>query len=143
MVSGAKTCTAIWQQLIRGPAVMLELVRLVQATLVAAAGSCRHLVVENLLLRQQAQVALRSQGRPHLGTRDKLSLPSRPGPGSVLLPRRHGWYAGRRPRDYRAHCRVVLFTASLAAATLSPIAFVVFCATLAPPSWYVARWLTT
>jgi hypothetical protein len=48
---------------------MLELVRLVQATLVAALLGRRRLVVENLLLRQHvpSQVALRSQRRPELG----------------------------------------------------------------------------
>jgi putative transposase len=51
---------------------MLELVRLAQATLVAALRSRGRLVVENLLLRQQLQVALRSQRRPHLRTQDKL-----------------------------------------------------------------------
>ena len=40
---------------------MLELVRLVLATLVATVRSCQRLVVENLLLSQQLQVALRSR----------------------------------------------------------------------------------
>ena len=42
---------------------MVELGRLVQAVLVAALRSHWRLVVENLLLRQQLQVALRSQRR--------------------------------------------------------------------------------
>jgi putative transposase len=51
---------------------MLELVRLVLATLVAAARSRQGLVVENLLLRQQLQVALRSRRHSRLRSRDKL-----------------------------------------------------------------------
>ena len=51
---------------------MLELVRLLLATLVAAVRHRRRLVVENLLLCQQLQVALRSRRRPRLQARDKL-----------------------------------------------------------------------
>jgi hypothetical protein len=51
---------------------MFDLVRLAHATLFAAFRSRRRLVVENLLLRQQLQVAIRSQRRPHLRSRDKL-----------------------------------------------------------------------
>src|SRR5262252_10782191 len=51
---------------------MLELVRLLLATLVAAVRHRQRLVVENLLLRRQLQVALRSQRRPRLRARDKL-----------------------------------------------------------------------
>jgi hypothetical protein len=68
----AKCCTAIWPQLIGDPTAMLELVRLAQATLVAALRGRRRLVVENLLLRQQLQVALRSLRRRRLRARDKL-----------------------------------------------------------------------
>ena len=58
--------------MIRDPTAMLEPVRLIEEPLVAALRSRRHLVVENLLLRQRLQVTLRSQRRPHLRTRDKL-----------------------------------------------------------------------
>jgi putative transposase len=58
--------------LIDDPGAMLELVRLVLATLVAAARSRQGLVVENLLLRQQLQVALRSRRHSRLRSRDKL-----------------------------------------------------------------------
>ena len=51
---------------------MLELVRPVLATLVSTIRSLQRLVVENLLLRQQLQVALRSRHRPRLRARDKL-----------------------------------------------------------------------
>jgi putative transposase len=51
---------------------MLELVRLILATLVAALRGRQRLLLENLLLRQQLQVALRCQHRPRLYTRDKL-----------------------------------------------------------------------
>src|SRR5499427_8242758 len=51
---------------------MLEIIRLLLATLVAAVRCRQRLVVENLLLRQQLQVALRSQRRPRLRARDKL-----------------------------------------------------------------------
>src|SRR5215470_6222771 len=54
------------------PTAMLELVRLLLATLVAAIHRHQRLLVENLLLRQQLQVALRSQRRPRLQARDKL-----------------------------------------------------------------------
>ena len=58
-------------ELIRDPTAILELVGLLQATLGAALRSRRRLIVENLLLRQQLQVALRSQRRPRLRARDK------------------------------------------------------------------------
>ena len=61
---------------------MLQLVRLVLATLVATVRSCQRLMVENLLLRQQLQVALRSLRRPRIRTRDKLFW--------LLLRRLHG-----------------------------------------------------
>src|SRR5215470_10773355 len=51
---------------------MLEIIRLLLATLVAAVRCRQRLVVENLLLRQQLQVALRFQRRPRLRARDKL-----------------------------------------------------------------------
>src|SRR5215470_6468623 len=51
---------------------MLEIIRLLLATLVAAVRCRQRLVVENMLLRQQLQVALRSQRRPRLRARDKL-----------------------------------------------------------------------
>jgi hypothetical protein len=51
---------------------MLELVRLVLATLVAAARNRQGLVVGNLLLRQQLQVALGSRRHSRLRSRDKL-----------------------------------------------------------------------
>ena len=70
---------------------MLEFVRLVLATLVAAARSRQRLVVENLLLRQQLQVALRSRRRSRLRSRDKLFW---------LLVRRFN-------RDWRRHLLLV------------------------------------
>src|SRR5215470_9899133 len=54
------------------PTAMLELVRLLVATLVAAIHRHQRLLVENLLLRQQLQVALRSQRSSRLRARDKL-----------------------------------------------------------------------
>jgi putative transposase len=51
---------------------MIELIRLLLATLAGALRSRQRLVLENLLLRQQLQVALRSQLRPRLHARDKL-----------------------------------------------------------------------
>jgi hypothetical protein len=54
------------------PAPMIELVGLLLATLASALRSHERLLVENLLLRQQLQVALRNQRRPRLRTRDKL-----------------------------------------------------------------------
>ena len=45
---------------------------LLLATLASALRSHERLLVENLLLRQQLQVALRCQRRPRLRTRDKL-----------------------------------------------------------------------
>ena len=62
---------------------MLEFVRLALATLVAAVRSRRRLVGENLLLRQQLQVALISQRLPRLRARDKLFW--------VLVERLHDW----------------------------------------------------
>ncbi len=55
---------------------MLNLVQLAQATLVAALRSRRGLFVENLLLRHQLQVALRSRRRPRLRTRRDVLLSS-------------------------------------------------------------------
>ena len=49
---------------------MIELLEIVCATLVATLRSRQPLVIENLLLRQQLQVALRSQRRPRLRARD-------------------------------------------------------------------------
>jgi len=51
---------------------MLELSELLLATLPSALRSRRHLLLENLLLRRQLQVALRPQRRPHLQRWDKL-----------------------------------------------------------------------
>ncbi len=51
---------------------MLELCQLLLATLPSALRSRRHLLLENLLLRQQLQVALRPQRRPRLQRWDKL-----------------------------------------------------------------------
>ena len=51
---------------------MIELLGLLLATLVSLLRSRQRLLLENLLLRQQLQVALRSQPRPRLRTRDKL-----------------------------------------------------------------------
>src|SRR2546430_17010457 len=51
---------------------MIELVGLLGATLVGALRSRQRLLLENLLLGQQLQVALRSQRRPRLHIRDKL-----------------------------------------------------------------------
>jgi hypothetical protein len=51
---------------------MIELLRLLLATLAGALRSRQRLLLENLLLRQQLQVALRSQHRPRLRARDKL-----------------------------------------------------------------------
>ena len=51
---------------------MIELLGLLLATLGRVFRSRRRLILENLLLRQQLQVALRCQRRPRLRTRDKL-----------------------------------------------------------------------
>src|SRR6266536_3401879 len=51
---------------------MIELLRLLLATLVGSLRSRQRLLLENLLLRQQLQVALRSQRRPRLRARDRL-----------------------------------------------------------------------
>ena len=53
---------------------MLELVRLIRATVVAAVRSRRRLVVENLLVRPQLQVALRSQRRPRVSGQFKIPV---------------------------------------------------------------------
>src|SRR5215510_1761654 len=50
---------------------MLELVALVLALLPLGPPTCRDLVLENLLLRQQLPVALRGQRRPKLLPRDR------------------------------------------------------------------------
>jgi putative transposase len=57
---------------IRDPAPMIELLGLLLAALIDALRSRQRLLLENLLLRQQLQVALRNQRRPRLRTRDKL-----------------------------------------------------------------------
>ncbi len=51
---------------------MIELLRLLLDTLVCALRSHQRLLFENLLLRQQLQVALRGQRRPRVRTWDKL-----------------------------------------------------------------------
>ncbi|MDQ6901121.1 MAG: hypothetical protein M3072_16770 [Candidatus Dormibacteraeota bacterium] len=51
---------------------MLELVRLLFPTLGQIFRSRHDLVLENLLLRQQLQIALRSRPRPRLKARDRL-----------------------------------------------------------------------
>ena len=51
---------------------MIELLRLLQATLAGALRSRQRLLLENMLLRQQLEVALCSQRRPRLRARDKL-----------------------------------------------------------------------
>ena len=57
---------------IRDPAPMNELLGLLLAALIDALRCRQRLLLENLLLRQQLQVALRNQRRPRLRTRDKL-----------------------------------------------------------------------
>jgi len=52
---------------------MLELPRIFLPTLARLFRKLHKLVVENLLLRHQLQVALRSRPRPHLKTRDRFS----------------------------------------------------------------------
>jgi hypothetical protein len=51
---------------------MIELLGLLLATLGSVFRSRKRLILENLLLRQQLQVALRCQRRPRVRTRDKL-----------------------------------------------------------------------
>jgi hypothetical protein len=51
---------------------MIELVHLLLAALAGAVHSRQRLLLENLLLRQQLQVALRSRRRPRFHARDKL-----------------------------------------------------------------------
>ena len=51
---------------------LLELLQLLLTTLGSVLRSRKRLILENLLLRQQLQVALRCQRRPRLRTRDKL-----------------------------------------------------------------------
>ena len=51
---------------------MIELLRLLLATLICALWTQQRLLLENLLPRQQLQVALRGQRRPRLRTWDKL-----------------------------------------------------------------------
>jgi putative transposase len=51
---------------------MIELIELLLTTLGSVFRSRKRLILENLLLRQQLQVALRCQRRPRLRTRDKL-----------------------------------------------------------------------
>jgi hypothetical protein len=76
--------------MIGDPPAMLKLAWLVIAT-VTSVRSRQRLVVENLLLRQQLQVALRSRRRPCLRARDKLFW---------LL-------VSRLNRDYRCHLLLV------------------------------------
>ena len=54
------------------PAPMIELLELLLAALASTLRSRQRLLVENLLLRQQLQVALRRQRPPRLRTRDKV-----------------------------------------------------------------------
>ena len=77
--------------MIGDPTAMLELFRLFLATLVAGGHSHQRLAVENLLLRQQLQVALRSRRRPRLRARDQLFW--------LLVRRLH--------RDWRRHLLLV------------------------------------
>ena len=72
-LQGQNAAPRSWRQLVGDPTAMLELVRLVQATVIAALGSRRCLVVKYLLLRQQLQVALRSQRRPHVRAQNALA----------------------------------------------------------------------
>jgi hypothetical protein len=51
---------------------IIELLGFLLATLASVLRSRQRLLLENLLLRQQLQVALRGQRRPRLRTRDKL-----------------------------------------------------------------------
>jgi putative transposase len=51
---------------------MLDLIRILIPTLAALFHKRRDLVVENLLLRHQLQLALRSRRRPHFKTRDRF-----------------------------------------------------------------------
>jgi hypothetical protein len=51
---------------------MLELISLLFSTLARLSRKRRDLVVENLLLRHQLHVALRSRPRPDLKTRDRF-----------------------------------------------------------------------
>ena len=51
---------------------MLDLFRILLPTLAALFHERHDLVVENLLLRHQLQVALRSRPRPHFKTRDRF-----------------------------------------------------------------------
>ena len=59
-------------RLIRDPDRMLFLVPLLIGGLLRGFPSRRHLIVENLLLRQQLQVALRTRPRLQLRVEDKL-----------------------------------------------------------------------
>src|SRR5713226_1953257 len=70
---------------------MLTLLRLLLATLSAVVRRRHELLLENLLLRQQLQVALRSQRRPRLRTWDKLFW--------LIVRRLHG--------DWRRHLVLV------------------------------------
>ena len=70
---------------------MLTLLRLLLATLPAVVRRRHELLLENLLLRQQLQVALRSQRRPRLRTWDKLFW--------LIVRRLHG--------DWRRHLVLV------------------------------------
>lgn len=54
------------------PARMLEIVQILLPTLASLFRKRHELVVENLLLRHQLQVALRSRPRPHLKARDRF-----------------------------------------------------------------------
>lgn len=54
------------------PPGMLDLFRVLLPTLAAIFHEGHDLVVENLLVRHQLQVAVRSRPRPHLKTRDRF-----------------------------------------------------------------------
>jgi hypothetical protein len=51
---------------------MLDVIRILIPTLAAVFHKRHDLVVENLLLRHQLQLALRSRRRPHFKTRDRF-----------------------------------------------------------------------
>jgi hypothetical protein len=95
MQSGGRFCAPPREMVTIGdPAPMIELLRLLLAALIDALRSRQRLLLENLLLRQQLQVAIRNQRRPHLRTRDKLFW--------LLVHRLHGNW--RRHDDCRVFC---------------------------------------
>jgi hypothetical protein len=93
------------------PAPMIELLELVLATLAGVLRRRQRLLIENLLLRLQLQVALRSRHRPRLRARDTWHLlelcawrrrptsapPSRPPSGSTGVSWPAWRSASRRP----------------------------------------------